>query len=437
MVTAETFERYAALRVPRYTSYPTAPQFGPDIGESDYREWLASLDPAEPVSLYLHIPFCRAMCFYCGCHTSVTRRRPPVERYVDALIAEIGLLRSACPGPLTVRHLHWGGGSPTLLEARDIDRISAAIGSAFRLAEDADQAVEVDPRTLTPEAAAAFAASGVIRASVGVQSFDPKVQMAINRVQSVEATGAAVDLLRRSGIGAINFDLIYGLPYQTRHSCLETVAEALAMRPDRFAVFGYAHVPSFKPHQRRIEEKALPDARERGAQARAIADALVAAGHVQVGLDHFALPGDSLARAAATGALHRNFQGYTTDPCKVLIGLGASAIGKLPQGFVQNTTNIPDYERRVAVGKLPITRGCRISRDDARRAAIIERIMCEYCADIGTTEAKLDPLEADGLIRRRGTLIEVTPEARPLVRAVAAAFDAYLPQSSARHVTAL
>lgn len=438
MISRDTFAHYAALRVPRYTSYPTAPNFSEAVSETEYRRWLAELEPGSEVSIYLHVPFCRAMCWYCGCHTSVARRAEPVERYAKSLIDEITQAASALPGRMSVRHLHWGGGSPTLLSPEHFLVLHIVLQSYFDFAYNAELAIEVDPRTLEEPLAAALARAGITRASVGVQSFDPKVQQAINRVQSVDQTATAVGLLRRNGVSNINFDLIYGLPHQSIASCLRTVNQAVAMRPNRLAVFGYAHVPGLKPHQRKIDEAALPGAGERQEQASSIADALINAGYVQVGLDHFALPDDSLALAAASGALHRNFQGYTTDPCRVLLGFGASAIGKLPQGFVQNSPNIPDYERRIANRGIAVVRGCEVSDDDRRRAAIIERLMCDYRAEAADLPAwGLEQLESDGLIQRDGGTIEVKAEARPLVRAVAAAFDSYLPQSTALHVTAV
>jgi oxygen-independent coproporphyrinogen-3 oxidase len=438
MISPETFARYAALRVPRYTSYPTAPQFVPAIDATEYRRWLRQLQPGVRTSVYLHIPFCRQMCWYCGCHTSVSRRQAPVSRYVDALCHEIELVAAELPGRLTVGHLHWGGGTPTLLTSEDIARIDIALRAAFDFDPQVEQALEVDPRTLVAEVAAAFARAGVNRASLGVQSFDARVQAAINRVQSFETTAAAVETLRSAGISALNFDLIYGLPFETVESCVSTVEQALTLRPERLAVFGYAHVPSFKPHQRKIDEAALPLGDERQAQAEAIADALIEGGYQKIGLDHFALPQDSLAVAALQGKLRRNFQGYTTDACTNLIGFGASAIGRLPGGFVQNSVRIPEYESRIAGGRLAVTRGCRTSADDLRRGAIIEQLMCAFRADLGDIAApQLDTLEADGLVRRTGAAIEVPDEARPLVRAVAAAFDAYLPTSAARHVTAV
>jgi oxygen-independent coproporphyrinogen-3 oxidase len=324
-----------------------------------------------------------------------------------------------------------------LLAADDVARIHAALGQAFALDPLADHAVEVDPRTLTAKVARAFARAGVNRASLGVQSFDPKVQAAINRVQSFETTAAAARMLRSAGVAALNFDIVYGLPFQTDRSCLQTIWQALQLRPARLAVFGYAHVPGFKPHQRKIDETALPGPSERLRQAQAIEEALVAAGYRKVGLDHFALPNDRLSFAAERGTLRRNFQGYTTDACATLIGFGASAIGRLPQGFTQNATNIPDYERRIGSGQLATVRGSHVSEEDARRAQIIERLMCSYCADVGSVDVSLAQLETDGLIRRSGSTIEVVEAARPLVRTVAAAFDAYLPKSEARHVAAV
>ncbi|WP_155262833.1 oxygen-independent coproporphyrinogen III oxidase [Sphingomonas segetis] len=437
MIPPDTFARYAAMRVPRYTSYPTAPNFSAAIDGTEYRRWLRSLNGGSTVSVYVHIPFCREMCWYCGCHTTVTRRQPPVSRYVDSLVREIRLVSSELRSQLKIGHLHWGGGSPTLLTPRDVGKIRAALADAFQFDPLAENAVEVDPRTLTEPLAQAFGHAGVNRASLGVQSFDGIVQAAINRIQSFSTTAAAVDILRSQGVPGINFDLIYGLPFQTVESCLDTVEQALKLQPDRFSVFGYAHVPSFKPHQRKIDEAALPDNSARQAQATAIAQALVAAGYRQIGLDHFALPGDSLAIAAGRGRLHRNFQGYTTDRCPDLIAFGASAIGRLPQGFVQNAAKIPDYERRIGDGRLATVRGCPINDEDSRRAAIIEQLMCNFRAHLGTVDVAVDHLQADGLIRRSGSWIEVTDEGRPLVRAVAAAFDTYLPSSSAAHVAAV
>lgn len=442
-------KRYADARLPRYTSYPTAPNFSAVIGEADYCSWLGALPP-KSASLYVHVPFCAAMCWYCGCHTTVAAREAPVDRYVQSLHQEIELVAGAVAWPLTVNHLHFGGGTPTLMQPMQMRAIVDDLRNRFDFDRDAEVAIEIDPRTLSDGMAETLGACGFNRASLGVQSFDPAVQRAINRVQSFEQTETAVRSLRCNGIGRINFDLIYGLPHQNVQSCLDTVEQALALAPDRLAVFGYAHVPAFKPHQRKIDGEALPDWESRFAQSRAIAQALVGAGYVEIGLDHFALPGDPLAEAAAAGRLHRNFQGYTIDAAEVLIGLGASSIGRLPQGFVQNEVRIPDYRRRVAEGRLPTVRGYRFAGDDRLRSAVIERLMCDHAVDLAAVcepfgadpaslirKGSLRALIADGLVTVQGARVAVTPLARPLVRSVAAAFDAHLDQAGDRHSRAV
>ncbi|HEX6072300.1 MAG TPA: oxygen-independent coproporphyrinogen III oxidase [Sphingomicrobium sp.] len=436
---ADLVARYADARIPRYTSYPAAPHFSPDVDEARYRSWLSSL-PQTRASLYVHIPFCRAMCWYCGCHTTVAAREAPVTRYVDCLKKEIDLVARQATGPLTVSHVHFGGGTPTLMPTGQMRSIMRRLREKFPVADDAEIAVEIDPRSLTADMTETLGACGFNRASLGVQSFDPAVQQAINRVQSFAETEAAVRSLRASGLAHINFDLVYGLPHQSLGSCLDTVEQALALRPDRFAVFGYAHVPAFKPHQRKIDAAALPDSDARLVHSRAIAQALVRAGYVEIGLDHFALPDDPLALAAAKGRLHRNFQGYTTDEADVLIGLGASAIGRIPQGYVQNQVRIPEYQRIVGEGRLPIARGYRFTGDDRLRGTLIERLMCDHRVDVAEVCRRfdadpvrllagahgLDRMENEGLVRRSGSVVEVTDSARPLVRVVAATFDEYL-----------
>ena len=438
MLSAELLARYGDARIPRYTSYPTAPHFSPDIGETHYRSWLASLPPIK-ASLYLHIPFCRAMCWYCGCHTTVAGREAPVARYLDFLGREIDQVAQRAAGPLTISHIHFGGGTPTLMAPDQMRSLMRRLADQFFIADDAEIAIEIDPRTLTDEMAEALGGCGFNRASLGLQSFDPKVQQAINRVQSFADTEAAVRILRVNGIDRLNFDLIYGLPHQTVRSCIETVEQTIQLQPHRLAVFGYAHVPAFKPHQRKIDEGNLPDSEARFLQSRAIADALIQVGYVEIGLDHFALPDDPLTKAAEAGKLHRNFQGYTTDDADVLIGLGASSIGRLPQGYVQNEVRIPEYQRLVDEDRLPIARGYRFAGDDRLRGAVIERLMCdqrvdlpavcrEFGGDLNTLleEAALEPLIADGLIERNGARMSVTTRGRPLVRSIAAAFDAHL-----------
>lgn len=448
-LSAEVLARYADAQVPRYTSYPTAPHFSAEVGEAQYRHWLASL-PATNGSLYLHIPFCRAMCWYCGCHTTVAAREAPVLRYLDCLRKEIELIARYTRELLSIHHVHFGGGTPTMMPSGQMTSIMLELRKHFRISDESEIAIEIDPRVLTAEMAATLGSCGFNRASIGVQSFDAAVQQKINRVQSFEVTESAVRLLRMNGLRRMNFDLVYGLPHQTLQSCIDTVEQALELRPDRFAVFGYAHVPSFKPHQRKMDGRVLPNSEMRFAQSRAIAEALVRAGYIEIGLDHFALPEDALAQAATAGRLHRNFQGYTNDDADVLIGLGASSISRMPQGFVQNEVRIPEYQRLVRESRLPIARGYRFEGDDRLRGTIIERLMCDHRVDLGDVcrefgvdprkllvEAALDPLIADGLVEANCERISVKPHARPLVRSIAAAFDVYLASSIRQHSRAV
>jgi oxygen-independent coproporphyrinogen-3 oxidase len=442
---------YGEERLPRYTRYPTSPHFSDAVSRTDYARWLAAIPANATASLYLHIPFCRAMCWYCGCHTTVALRQAPISNYLTALRREIELVAGQLTSPLQVRHVHFGGGTPTIVEPEEFEDLVRLLRQRFLLSADAEVAIEIDPRALTRAMTAALGRAGVNRASLGVQSFDPKVQRAVNRVQSVEQTQQAILDLRAAGVGGINIDLIYGLPHQTIASCIETVERCLALRPDRFSVFGYAHVPSFKKHQRKIAETALPDGPARQAQAEAIAAALVRDGYRRIGLDHYALPDDPMTQALAARALHRNFQGYTTDANEILIGLGASAIGRLPQGYVQNDTVLGSYAGTIALGELATARGYKFGTEDRLRAHLIERVMCDFSVDVEEAcsahglaadilvdaAAKLKALEADGLIRFDGARLTVVDEARDLVRVVASAFDAHLGQSGRAHSRAV
>lgn len=443
--------RYEQQRVPRYTSYPTAPHFSAAVGAERYREWLRGIDPGTRLSIYLHVPFCRSMCWYCGCHTKIVAHDAPITAYLDALAAEIGLVADLLPGRMTVGHVHWGGGTPTIMAPAQFGRLMGLLRDRFRFDDASEIAVEIDPRRLAAPMVEALAAAGVTRASLGVQSFDPVVQRAVNRVQSFEQTRDATLSLRDAGIHEVNFDLLYGLPYQTVESCIDTARRALSLAPDRLSVFGYAHVPWMKPHQERIETAALPGGAERLAQFRAIAGQLVDAGYVAVGLDHFARVEDPLARRLRDGGLRRNFQGYTTDPCDTLIGFGASAIGALPQGYVQNQTRIAEYGRTIAEGQLATVRGLATSAEDRLRRDAIETVMCYQTVDLAEVArrhgmpaavfaddlARLAPLERDGIVTIDGATITVAPEYHPLVRCVAAAFDTYLQPGAERHARAV
>ena len=439
------------LRVPRYTSYPTAPHFSEAVDAVRYKEWLGALDPATSLSLYFHIPFCDSMCWFCGCYTKIVKRYEPVREYLDSLLAEIDLVAAALPGRFKARHLHWGGGSPTMLKGPDWLEIITRLRHRFDVEPDAEIAVELDPRTATEDYVEALAAAGVNRTSIGVQDFDAEVQEAINRIQPFEMTERVVGWLRKHGIRQVNMDLMYGLPKQDTARVLREVELAAGLKPARVALFGYAHVPWMKSHQKMIDEAALPGTEERWEQFTAASDRLVQLGYVPVGLDHFALPDDSLAQALKAGSLHRNFQGYTTDRGQVLIGMGASAIGQLPQGYVQNTLPLKDYRTAIAEGRLATHKGLALTAEDRLRADVIERLMCDLALDLEPICArhgvgldhfaadlkKLEPLAADGLLILDGEKVTITESGRAFVRLAAAAFDAYLEQGQKRHSKAV
>ncbi len=443
---------YALRDVPRYTSYPTAVRFAEGFAHRTWRGWLARLGAARRLSLYVHIPFCRQLCWYCGCHTSVTGDRARARAYAGTLIAEIestGRLSAGASG--RVAHLHFGGGSPTCLEDEGLQAILGAIERSFGFAGNAQIAIEIDPRTMGAGRAARLAAMGVTRASLGVQDFDRRVQRKINRVQPFAMVEGCVAELRAAGVEAIGFDLMYGLPGQTSRSVVHSARLAASLRPDRIAVFGYAHVPWFKKHQQMIRDADLPGAGERFDQARAIGAILARAGYRAIGLDHFALPDDAMARAAEQGVLRRNFQGYTVDPADALIGFGASAISALPQGYVQNVRDIKSWSERIAGSHCAVERGLVLTADDRMRAHIIERLMCDLAVDahaiarvhgfdpavLDGAFARLRPLQADGLVEVRGHRVSVPERHRPFLRTVAAAFDAYFVEAGGRHARAV
>lgn len=437
--------------VPRYTSYPTAAQFSDDIGPTCYGAWLERLPHDTRLSLYLHVPYCRELCWYCGCHMRVARRDGVLERYRDALLKEIETVRGRLGFRPDVRHVHWGGGTPTILKPDDLLRLQGALAEAFSIAPDSEIAVEIDPRGFTPAMAQALATMGTTRVSFGVQDFDPTVQAAINRRQSFAVTQQAVDAVRRAGIRSVNIDLVYGLPHQTEATLRQTIELTLALAPQRIALFGYAHVPWLKRHQSLIPESALPGPAARWNQARMAAQVLTGHGYVAVGIDHFALSEDELARAAVSGRLRRNFQGYTTDDNDGLIGFGPSAISALPDGYAQNTADIPAWLKHAEAGELATARGIALSDEDRLRAAVIERLMCDFRVDLSKMLAgrpelapalaaanpALAELERTGLVTLDGPLVRIVPTTRPLARVVAAAFDPHLTNAPKRHSVAV
>ena len=436
----ELIAKYEHLRVPRYTSYPTAPHFGLAVNSDVVISWLKTLPEQSTGSLYVHIPFCREMCTYCGCHTRIVRTDAPIASYADTLKREIESAASRLPRPLSVGHIHFGGGTPSLLAPDDMTSLVQLMRTAFDVRRDAEVAIEIDPRTLTSEMTSALGQAGFTRASLGLQSFDPSVQKAINRVQSFEQTAAAAEGLRAAGVRKLNLDLIYGLPLQTVDACLDTVQQALRLQPDRLSVFGYAHMPLLKLHQSQIDPATLPGAAERLQQQQAIYEHLLGVGYSAIGFDHFARPGDSMAIALSEGKLRRNFQGYTTDTADTLLGFGTSAISKLPQGYAQNGTIIKSWRDAITGGSLPTARGYALTSEDRLRAEVISDLLCKFCVDVGVAAfsngypadhldaglSALAPLVTDGLCRVEGRTVTVTPLGRPLARSVAAAFDAYL-----------
>ncbi len=434
----------AERNVPRYTSYPSAPHFSAQVGPGTYRDWLAALPRAARVSLYIHVPFCTELCFYCGCNTRAVRKREPVDTYAEHLLEEIALLGDLNGARLT--HIHWGGGTPSILGPQWLETIAGRIASQFDLGALKEHAIELDPRRLDQPLVRTLKAIGINRASLGMQDASPHVQHAIGRVQPFEQVERAATWLREAGIENLNLDLMYGLPKQTGQDVARSAELAASLHPQRLALFGYAHVPWFKTHQRLIDTATLPGAAERIEQAAIAAETLASFGYQAIGLDHFALPGDELCIAARARTLHRNFQGYTTDDAEALIGIGASSIGRLPQGYVQNAPDMGHYSRSMSAGTFATVKGLALSDDDRLRAAIIERLMCDLALDLDNFggaarfAAELQTLEglaAQGLLTIDGAKIAITEAGRPYIRIVAAAFDAYLTTSQKRHSVAV
>jgi oxygen-independent coproporphyrinogen-3 oxidase len=439
------------VRVPRYTSYPTAPHFHDGIRSATYRRWLGELPADASLSLYLHIPFCDSLCWFCGCHMKVVNRYGPITRYLEALTREIGTVAEALSGRGSVGHIQWGGGTPTILEPGDIDGLAGQLQECFDFSPALEFAVEIDPREMTLERVEAMARGGVNRASLGVQDVNADIQRAINRIQPFDVTREVADWLREAGIEALNLDLMYGLPLQTTDRVLTTVKAALSLGPQRIALFGYAHVPWMKRHQRLIDESTLPGPKERLEQLTAATAFLQSEGYVAVGLDHFAREDDALAQAYLKGRLHRNFQGYTVDAAATLLGFGASAIGNLPQGYVQNEVDITAYREAALAGSLPVVRGIAVDKEDRLRRAIIERLMCDMEVDLDAMSREfgespeqfaaeleaLIPMVADGIAAVDGYVVRVPLEARPLLRTVCAVFDQYLVPTETRHAHAV
>lgn len=430
---------------PRYTSYPTAPHFTSAFGVADLRRHLAAGNAAARLlSLYVHVPFCLSPCFYCGCNRVITRDLSRGEHYLEHVLREIDHIGDMIDSSREVIQLHLGGGTPNFLSPAAIGRLVAHLGRHFRFSmrDDRDFSIEIDPRSVKPDDMHALAALGFNRASFGVQDFDPVVQEAVNRIQSVEETLAVMAAARAAGFRSLNIDLIYGLPRQNREGFARTLDTVIAAAPDRLAIYSYAHLPAlFKP-QKHIHAEDLPSGEEKlGLLALAI-DKLNAAGYVNIGMDHFARPGDELVRARDAGHLHRNFMGYTTHARSDLVGFGASAISHVGDSFSQNQRDLGDYLAAVAQGEIPLQKGLTLTDDDVLRAEVIQQVMCQGEIDIPAIERdagivfaeyfapdirRLAPLVADGLVEETASHIRATPRGRLLLRHVAMCFDAYLP----------
>lgn len=442
--------RYSAA-VPRYTSYPTAPHFHEGVDCGKYAQWLQAITGRERISLYLHIPYCDRLCWFCACHTKHTLKYEPIAIYLESLKKEIATVGSMVTRDASVTAVHFGGGSPTMLRPDDLIDLMAALRAAFRFADDVEISVEMDPNDLDEPRYDALAAIGMTRASLGVQDFHPEVQKAINRIQTFEHTKSVVDAVRARGVHSVNCDILYGLPHQTEATLTETVKDILSLAPDRIALFGYAHVPWMKKHQTMIKEEVLPGLEERFAQMNLAALMLTEAGYEPVGIDHFALPGDRMAIAAREGRLRRNFQGYTDDAAEALIGLGASSIGQLPQGYVQNMPATGEYQRMADAGGLAAVRGVEVSAEDRLRRQVIEEIMCRFSFSFsglraeygGAVDAILSEAREfaqsnkDGLCLVDGDRFVITDIGRPFARTIAAVFDSYLSNGKGRHSIAV
>ncbi len=431
---------------PRYTSYPTAPQFSEAFDETALRQAIAHSngDPIpRPLSLYVHVPYCVSPCFYCGCNRIITRDTGKSEPYLQRLEREIGMWAPLFDADREVTQLHLGGGTPNFLSPPQIGRLLDSLRRAFSFSERADRdiSIELDPRFVGADDIAALAEMGFNRASLGVQDFHPDVQAAINRIQSVEQTEQVLAACRRHGFASINVDLIYGLPKQTLAGFSATLDTVLALRPDRLAIYSYAHLPSLFKAQRQLKAEDLPDAESKMALLALAVDKLGKAGYVYIGMDHFALPDDALARAQTRGSLHRNFMGYTTHAESDLIGLGVSSISHVGASFSQNPRTLPEWEAAVDAGRLPVWRGLEMTADDELRAEVIQQLMCHgrieksrharrHGIDFDDYFAKalqrLVPLAEDGLVRLEPTRIEASAQGRWLLRNIAMCFDAYL-----------
>jgi oxygen-independent coproporphyrinogen-3 oxidase len=445
---AELIRRYDRSG-PRYTSYPTVAQFHTGITEEDYRTWAqhSNEDPIpRPLSIYIHIPFCDTVCFYCACNKIVTGDHSRAISYLEHLYKEIEMQGKLFDRDRRVEQLHWGGGTPTFLEPGQIRELMEVVRRNFSLTDDdnGEFSIEIDPRSVSRRKLETLRDTGFNRISMGVQDFDPRVQKAVNRIQDEDQTRKVLEMSRQLGFRSINMDLMYGLPFQSVESFGETLKRTVSIGPDRIAVYNYAHLPErFKP-QRRIAEADLPSADEKLDILQHTIEFLTGSGYVYIGMDHFARPDDELAVAQRNGTLHRNFQGYSTKADCDLIGMGVTAIGKVCDNYDQNVRNLEEYYRMIDAGRLPLERGYEMEPDDLLRREIIQNLMCHFALDILELEKKwrfsfasnftdeireLEQMEKDGLLKLDENSLQVQPAGRLLVRNICMVFDRYQDES--------
>jgi len=436
-------------KVPRYTSYPTAPHFAGGVGPDTFSSWIEQIPAGGSISLYLHVPFCRRLCWFCACRTQGTQSDEPVRAYSEVLLAELEMLRERLAPGVTLSRLHWGGGTPTLMPADMMSRLADAVFDVVPMGEGAEFSVEIDPNEIDAPRMDALARAGMNRASIGVQDFDPQIQKVIGREQSYEITKAAVDMIRERGIESLNADILYGLPHQTPTKIANSVQQLLSLGPDRVALYGYAHVPWMARRQTMIPSDHLPTPQERLKLFEVARDLFVADGYDEIGIDHFALPSDGLSVAQKNGKLRRNFQGYTDDLAEALVGLGASSISRFPQGYAQNAPATSKHTGAIREGQFSTARGHVFTAEDKLRGRMIEALMSDF--EIKTDELVRDfgakPHELTQMflscVEQFSDMVEMTEhglripvKGRPLTRMIARHFDAY-DMSASSHSSAI
>jgi oxygen-independent coproporphyrinogen-3 oxidase len=434
-------------RVPRYTSYPTAPQFGGGVDANLFAEWIEAIDPGAEISLYLHVPFCRRLCWFCACRTQGTTSDDPVVAYAQTLRQEIAMFGRHLPKGVRLSRLHWGGGTPTMLNAGLIREIAGAIFDVAPMAPGGEFSVEIDPNEVDAPRLDALAEMGMTRASIGVQDFDPEIQKTIGRDQAFDLTRDVVEMIRDRGIRSLNADILFGLPHQTPAKIADSVQKLLSFSPDRVALYGYAHVPWMSRRQNMIPSDAMPTPQERLKLFDVARALFVADGYDEIGIDHFARPDDGMAKAARTGHLRRNFQGYTDDTAPILVGLGASSISRFPQGYAQNASGTSEHTAAIRAGRFSTHRGHVFSAEDLLRGRMIEALMCDFAISRAEMErmahrkvvaALLAEVAGQfpGMVHHDDWGLRIPERARPLTRVIARAFDAY-DQSKAKHSAAI